>query len=227
MTIATSSTGRLTARPSTGPVNPAARHGIIALAQGVLLQVPPNYRRSAPAPLAVMLHGAGADALQGTRLLTPQADAAGMLVLATTSHGRTWDLLLGRLGPDVAELDTMLTTVFERYSIDPARLAIGGFSDGASYALSLGLANGDLFSHVLAFSPGYSDPPELVGMPRVFVSHGRDDAILPIERTSRRIVPVLQEAGYQVDYREFDGGHTVPAEIRRDAVEAVMVVARR
>lgn len=39
-------------------------------------------------------------------------------------------------------------------AIDPAHVAIGGFSDGASCALSLGLVNGDLFTHVMAFSPG-------------------------------------------------------------------------
>jgi predicted esterase len=40
-----------------------------------------------------------------------------------------------------------------------------GFSDGASYALSLGLANGDLFTHVLGFSPGFMRVPRHVGRP--------------------------------------------------------------
>jgi len=33
-----------------------------------------------------------------------------------------------------------------------------GFSDGASYALSVGITNGDLFTHVIAFSPGFVAP---------------------------------------------------------------------
>lgn len=37
-----------------------------------------------------------------------------------------------------------------------------GFSDGASYALSLGLPNGNLFSHIVAFSPGFMRAPTLV-----------------------------------------------------------------
>lgn len=57
-------------------------------------------------------------------------------------------------GPDVLYLNKALHHVFNRYSIDPSRLAVAGFSDGASYALSLGVANGDLFSHIIAFSPG-------------------------------------------------------------------------
>jgi phospholipase/carboxylesterase len=31
-------------------------------------------------------------------------------------------------------------------------------------------------------------------------------------------VPELRQTGYQVRYREFEGGHTIPAAIARDAV---------
>jgi predicted esterase len=105
------------------------------------------------------------------------------------------------------------------YAVDPARVAIGGYSDDASYALSLGLANGDLFTHVLAFSPGFVAPAERVGSPCIFVSHGTRDGWLPVERCSRRIVPQLERAGYEVRYREFDGGHVVPPEIGREAAD--------
>jgi phospholipase/carboxylesterase len=102
--------------------------------------------------------------------------------------------------------------------VDPARLAVGGFSDGASYALSLGLTNDDLFSHVLAFSPGFMAPAGQAGTPRIFVSHSTDDGVLPIDRCSRRVVPRLERAGYDVTYREFEGAHTVPPEIALEAV---------
>jgi predicted esterase len=108
--------------------------------------------------------------------------------------------------------------VFSRYAVDPGRIAVGGFSDGASYALSLGITNGDLFGHVLAFSPGFMAPAAQVGFPRVFVSHGAHDTVLPVDRCSRRIVPELERAGYDVRYREFEGGHVVPPEIGREAV---------
>ena len=51
-----------------------------------------------------------------------------------------------------------LEQVFARHAVDAGHLAIGGFSDGASYALGLGLANGDFFRDVLAFSPGFVPP---------------------------------------------------------------------
>ena len=83
---------------------------------------------------------------------------------------------------------------------------------------SLGITNGDLFAHVLAFSPGFMMPAGQRGSPRVFVSHGTCDEVLPIDRCSRRIVPQLERAGYDTRYREFEGGHTVPPEVAREAV---------
>jgi phospholipase/carboxylesterase len=79
--------------------------------------------------------------------------------------------------------------------------------------------NGDLFSHVIAFSPGFMAPKEQHGSPQIFISHGTHDPVLPIDRCSRRIVPQLQQSGYDVHYREFDGPHTVPLEIAREAVD--------
>jgi phospholipase/carboxylesterase len=174
-------------------------------------------RPELPAPLVLLLHGAGGTAQHGLELLVGQADDAGLVLLAPSSQGRTWDLLLGGYGPDVAGIDRALAEVFQRLPVDPSRLAVGGFSDGASYAISLGLTNGDLFSHVLAFSPGFAAPARRRGHPRVFLSHGTRDRVLPIDTCSRRLMPELRQAGYQVRYREFDGGHAIPAAIARDA----------
>jgi phospholipase/carboxylesterase len=118
----------------------------------------------------------------------------------------------------VAFLDAALRGVFGGHRVDPRRVALAGFSDGASYALSLALGNGDLFTHALAFSPGFAAPPEPVGRPRLFVSHGVADDVLPIGACSRRLVPRLRSAGYEVRYREFPGGHFVPADLASEAM---------
>jgi phospholipase/carboxylesterase len=104
-------------------------------------------------------------------------------------------------------------------STTPARLRIGGFSDGASYSLSVGLTNGDLFPRILALSPGFCGPAQPRGKPQLYFTHGTRDDILPIDITSRRIVPMLQRAGYSVEYHEFDGMHETPPEITRPAFE--------
>jgi predicted esterase len=163
------------------------------------------------------LHGAGGRAEYGIDLLRALADECGFLLLAPASQGETWDVIESSFGTDVAMLDSALHWVFDRYSV--SRAAIGGFSDGASYALSLGLINGDLFSHVLAFSPGFMVIPATAGKPVIFISHGINDRVLPIGRCSRSLVPRLSKAGYTVIYEEFPGGHAVPEAFRRAAVE--------
>ncbi len=184
-----------------------------------LLYVPPAYRRDKPAPLALMLHGAGGNAQQGLSLLRNFADAYGIILLAPQSRLETWDVIINDYGPDVAYINRALEQTFERYAVDERRIAFGGFSDGASYALSLGITNGDLATHIIAFSPGFSAPARQQGSPRLFISHGTRDRVLPIDRCSRRIVPQVKRAGFDVQYREFDGPHTIPPEIAREAVE--------
>jgi phospholipase/carboxylesterase len=215
--------GRLHSRPERGTAE-AATVGLHALeteaglADGYLY-IPASYQLETPAPLVLLLHGAGEDARDGLAQLRGQADEERLILLALGSRGPTWDLILnrGRYGSDVAALDWALRYAFSRCAVDPARVGVGGYSDGASYALSLGLANGDLFSDVLAFSPGFLAPTGQTGSPRVFVSHGTRDGWLPIDSCSRRIVPRLERAGYQVRYREFEGGHVVPPAIAREA----------
>jgi phospholipase/carboxylesterase len=183
-----------------------------------ILRVPAGYRPDAPAPLVVLLHGAGGRARGIVARLTV-AESRGVIVLAPDSRGSTWDVIRGEFGPDVEFLDRALAFAFERCAIDRRRVAIGGFSDGASYALSLGVDNGTLFTHILAFSPGFVVSRSPLGRPRIFVSHGTRDEILRIGPTSRRLVPSLQKAGYAVTYREFEGPHTVPPSIAQEGFD--------
>lgn len=212
--------GRLLARPGR-PVE-AISPGMHALGldqdRDAILYVPTGYRPEHPAPFVLSLHGAGGNESGGLFPFQALADEAGLILLSPASRGRTWDVILGGFGPDIDFIDRALIAAFFCCAIDPMRIAVAGFSDGASYALSIGIANGDLFPHVMAFSPGFAAPGREHGEPRFFVSHGTRDAVLPIDRTSRRVVPRLEDAGHDVHYREFDGPHTVPPEIARDAV---------
>jgi phospholipase/carboxylesterase len=209
--------GRLTARPVT-PVQSIAS-GVEALgldpSRDAILRVPAN--AVAPLPLLVLLHGAGGRASRFLSRFESEADAAGIALLVPDARSSTWDAIRGGFGPDVTFLDRALARVFSRVAIDPQRIAVGGFSDGATYAISLGLINGDLFPRIVAFSPGFFVEGAPSGKPRCFISHGVSDDVLPIDRCSRRIVSVLRGRGYEIDFREFDGGHEVPAAIVSDA----------
>jgi predicted esterase len=212
----------LSARP--GPFSSRAVVGLQKLGLGrerdSYLHVPATYDPAQPLPLVLLLHGAGGHAHDGLRVLLHLADRHSLILLAPASHETTWDLIKqGAFGPDRDLADRVLQHVFDHYAIDPARLAIGGFSDGASYALSLGLANGDLFTHVLAFSPGFVAPAPARGAPKVFISHGTEDKVLPVEPCSRTIVHQLKTAGYTVRYDEFEGGHEIPPAVAQAGVQ--------
>ena len=214
--------GRLTTRPRRDVKTSTGGERALGLdsARDAILHLPPTMSTTA-VPLLVFLHGAGQSGQDMLEYLGPAPDEAGVAVLAPNSRGPTWDAIRGRFGRDVAFLNRALERVFDLVAVDPARLAIGGFSDGASYALALGLINGDLFPRVLACSPGFviEGPPN--GHPRFFISHGTGDRILPIDRCSREIVPGLRRRGYDVTFQEFDGGHYVPEPIARAGMQWV------
>ncbi len=212
---------RLTARPATPSLSPPLGESALGLAseRDGFLYVPQSYSATTALPLLVMLHGASQDA-SSARSFGQAADDLNAVVLIPESRAYTWDFLTGGYGPDVAFLDRALTHTFARVAVDTSRIALAGFSDGASYALSLGVSNGDLFSHLIGFSPGFLDYGEpITGRPDVFVSHGVSDSILSVRGSRDRIVPELREKGHSIVYREFDGGHTVPNEIATEAME--------
>jgi phospholipase/carboxylesterase len=219
-------TGRLTSRPVQLEEDQLSKPAHLGLQELKLererdgyIYVPAGYSTARPAPLVLLLHGAGGNGRQSVPMLQHLADRSGMILLAPDSRQPTWDVIVDGYGPDVAFIDRALNQTFNRYAIDPNHIGVGGFSDGASYALSLGIMNGDLFTHVLAFSPGFMAPAEQHGAPELFISHGTQDSVLPIDVCSRRLVPQVERAGYRVEYREFKGPHTVPPEVARAAVD--------
>jgi predicted esterase len=202
------------------PLVPAGRTGALAIdgPDGDRLAVAfvPQPAGDHPYRLMVLLHGAGGSARQALDLLRPIATEHRLLLVAPQSAAATWDLVRSGFGPDVERLDRVLTEIVGGYPVE--RMFIGGFSDGASYALSLGVTNGDVFDAVVAFSPGFLAPLLTHGRPRIFISHGTADRVLPIDRCSRPMVPRLRMMGYEVTYEEFAGGHEVPPLIARQAV---------
>lgn len=211
---------RISARPRDGVKTSGAGEIRLGLdrERDALLHLP---KRDGPLPLLVMLHGATQSADDMFGYLGKTHDEAGVAVLAPNSRDTTWDAILGDFGPDVEFVNRALERVFETTAIDPARVSIGGFSDGASYALSLGLINGDLFHSVVAFSPGFVIKRKAQGKPRVYISHGTYDHILPIASCGKQIAFDLKMDGYDVTFREFDGDHEIPAGIAREGLQWV------
>jgi phospholipase/carboxylesterase len=212
---------KLTSKPETPSRVPALGSSKLEIGQdrdGILF-VPQSYNQNIPIPLLILLHGAGGSSTNWSNYFAI-AEERRMILLIPDSRSITWDMIENDFGPDVDFLNKALDYTFERCNIDPTRIALGGFSDGASYALSLGLSNGDLFTHLIAYSPGFIQTSEpIVGKPLIFVSHGKEDQILPISSIRDRIVPYLEDAGYEVTYQEFDDGHILPVAISNQSMD--------
>lgn len=143
------------------------------------LYVPKSFVPKSPSPLLVMFHGAGGTARQSIDAMKAFADKTKTILVAPQSQGSTWDNILGGFNQDIELLDEALSDVFALYPIDPDHVAIGGVSDGASYALSVGAKNSDLFTHILAFSPTLAADEIQSDDPRIFVSQGSGDTVTP------------------------------------------------
>jgi phospholipase/carboxylesterase len=210
--------GRLTARPRSDVKTTGSGRIMLGLdrERDAILQLPKAVAQSLP--LLVMLHGATQSAEDMFWYLGSTYEDAGVAILAPNSRDTTWDAIRGSFGPDVEYLNSALERVFATTAIDPARVSLGGFSDGATYAVSLGLINGDLFNSVVAFSPGFVIDGAPSGKPRFFISHGTHDHILPIDSCGRRIAARLEYLGYEVTFREFEGDHEIPADVAREGL---------
>jgi phospholipase/carboxylesterase len=179
------------------------------------LSVPQNYSPERPVPFILMLHGARGRSANLVKFCESAAKE-GIAVAVPKSRGLTWDRIKGSFGPDIVFLDRVLASTFDRIAVDPRRLAIAGFSDGASYALSVGLTNGDLFSHVIAYSPEFVAAPIRYGKPPIFITHGAKDPVLSVNFTEN-MVRQLKAAGYNVEYKGFSGGHFMPPDLVKES----------
>ena len=188
-----------------------------------LLYIPTGHAE--PLPLLILLHKAGGSASEwfaGGGSCARYAEKGRFIILAPESPSPSWGTGPKNWDYDYLAINRALEEAFGRCAIDRNRLAIGGFSDGASYALSLGLANGDVFSYVIAFSPAFIVRAQARGrigndnkvrIPPVYIAHGTADNVLPITSTSRIFVSSLRKNGYNVEFREFSGGHDLSRQV--------------
>ena len=107
----------------------------------------------------------------------------------------------------------LIATVVDRYA--PSTVALVGFSQGAMLSIDVALAAAPRVDLVVAMSavllvdsvPALTAPHPT--RPRFLLSHGRHDPILPFEGGSKAR-DLLQQHGFPVTWRPFDGGHEIP-----------------
>lgn len=214
--------------------------GLSRLGNGAVAYRPDRLAPGA-APLVVILHGRGGPSSRLLAEFKPEADARGLILLAPRSSETTWDLIIDaarygggrpregaslRFGRDVARIDSALAEIFANAAIDPQRIVLAGFSDGASYALSLGLANPTLFRGIVAMSPGLMvAPDEADDTQRLFITHGRSDRVIPIKVSRDGLARALADAGMNVRFHQFNGSHEVDRKALREGLHFALGAA--
>jgi phospholipase/carboxylesterase len=215
---------------------PSALPGVQKLGANAFFYRPARASNS-PRPLIILFHGAGMSArnfLDGAR---SEADRCGCLLLSIQSSGPTWDTIglvsaaskNGRatrdqlFGADTGRVEQALSIALKAADADRRAVILAGFSDGASYALSLGLANPAIVSGIIAFAPGFHlEPAAINPKQRLFIAHSPTDKILSFERTRDDTVASLKKAGFDLSFRQFDGGHRVDKALLSDGVDYVL-----
>ena len=224
--------GELAARP--GAASLALAAGESKFADGAVAYRPATLPEG-PRPLLVLLHGNPQPPEEMVRIFRAWADRCGAIMIAPKARKQTWDVIDRwfslqtrrsaptrppvRFGADVPIIEGDLAQLFRLAPIDPARVTLLGFSDGASYALSVGLANPQLFHHVIALSPGFAIYPDRVSLDqKLFIAHGDRDSRLPFERSRDGLVGAIRGAGISVVFRPFHGDHVIDGPATREAL---------
>ena len=203
-------------------------------------------RGAAHGPLVVMIHGLGGDenvmwvfdrAIPTlATAISPRAPIqieAGLPYAAEVQGGYSWVRPTPAREVDQADLadaiDLMrrfIGEAIQTYEIDPQKVILMGFSQGAALTYALSLAAPDLISGVIAlagFLPASASPrtaQHAAHFPRhgYLIIHGlEDDTVLIGE--ARRARSILESIGAPVEYHEYPIGHKLPAQGMQDIAQ--------
>ncbi len=200
--------------------------------QRAVLLTPDEIEEGREYPLITVLHGAGRQDEMLLKACHGEAERRQALFLIPRSLHMTWDLIaLGVSGgaaldpeagpptsarPDLDFLEYAYDLIYRRFPVDPDRQALLGFSDGASYGLSVGLSNPDLFTAVMAWAAGFlaldeAAVADATRKPQIYLEYGTHDELFPFEQVAVPMRDNLQQAGYDVSFHVDQGGRHWPS----------------
>jgi predicted esterase len=176
-------------------------------------------------PLVTVLHGAGRQDELLVRATRDEPERRQALFLVPRSQHPTWDLIACDGRPDLDFLEWAYDLIYRRYPVDAERQALLGYSDGASYALSVALSNPHVFRAAMGWAAGFvaiddarlapSDPK-----PAVLLEYGTHDELFPFERVALPMRENLERLGYRVEFRVDQGGRHWPSgSFQREALD--------
>lgn len=186
-----------------------------------------------PAPALVLIHGRGTnerDLLPLSDQLPDELHVLSVRAPDPLQGGYTWyelDLSAGGLHasePHAEDFRRSLDLVHEfvewavdEYAIDPERVGLLGFSQGAITSLAALCERPERYAWVVALNgylaASHEEQVEAASGKPVFVGAGEADQIIPPER-AQRAAELLSEAGAEVTHELYPVGHgTHPEEV--------------
>lgn len=156
-----------------------------------LLHVPDTYDPSIPSPLVISIHGFSSwpQNLMETSRWNDLADREGFIVVYPSGTGfpKRWRLPVNMMGipgseEDVAFLTTLIDSLENQYNIDPRRVYINGFSNGAGMTVVMGCRLAERIAAVGGVAGAYVFPLESCNQSRLvpmIAFHGTADPIVP------------------------------------------------
>jgi hypothetical protein len=132
-------------------------------ARGVLL-TPDEIDPARSYPLITVLHGAGRQDEMLVKACRGEPERRQALFFVPRSVAPTWDLITGQGRADLDFLHYAYDLIYRRYPVAAEAQCLIGYSDGASYALSLGHCRADPSLRVI--SPAASLAPDALGCGR-------------------------------------------------------------
>ena len=145
-----------------------------------------------------------------------EPDARQAFFFIPRSVAPTWDLIAGGEGEDLAFLEHAWDLIYRRYPIDPERQSVIGYSDGASYALSLALSSPGFFDAALCWAAGFvvmdrRAVGEESRRTRMYLEYGTHDELFGFKEVALPMRERLETAGYAVEFSVDEGGRHWPS----------------
>ncbi|MAE95564.1 MAG: hypothetical protein CL910_12970 [Deltaproteobacteria bacterium] len=214
--------------------------GLVWIEQGphrAALLTPDEIEEGREYPLVTVLHGAGRQDELLMKGCKGEAERRQALFLIPRSLHMTWDLIaMGMSGgasldpavtettsarPDLDFFEYAYDLIYRRFPVDRDRQALLGYSDGASYGLSVGLSNPQIFSAVMAWAAGFlaldgGAIPEGAPKPPIYLEYGSHDELFPLEQVAKPMQANLEELGYEVSFHVDQGGRHWPSSTFQD-----------
>ena len=212
------------AHKSVEPRDEESPTGFVELAQGAgraILLTPDEIDPQRRYPLVTVLHGAGRQDEALSKSFRDEPNRRQAFFLVPRSVEPTWDLIASEERPDLDFLEYAYDLIYRRYPIDPSRQGLIGYSDGASYALSVGICNASLFDAVMGWAAGFMvlDPPTSEQFkvaipevrPRIYLEYGTHDQLFDFQTVALPMRDNLQRAGFDVTFSADEGGRHRPS----------------